>query len=447
MKMKRLSVFAILPVLMWGSNVAMAQSPNPPESLLDAPVHASEEVLAIYSDVYTVAPEVATILNGTEAEEVEILGNTMYHVMVGSSSDVKTDACYMAFDEPLDLSGYNTFFIDVYAVEKNAFNLSIRLNGAGKPQQLSLQVKTGWNRLEYDLNDFKLLATVPDLTSVSQINFVGEGLRTLYIDNIYACKSMHSDMEVYPTEPAPTPLHAAENVLPIFTDAYPGEIGGTLSQMNDKKVFKGFVFDPEAGIDRIIFAKGTKGGEHGLTFNQAVDITEYDYLHFDVFPIGKSIPMRITLNGASKGNFAIATVSDLEQWNQVDLSLEYFMENIGTTTPDFTQINKFWFFEKGGGSRTFFLDNIYFYKSTPTGVDINRKNEVVMKIAGHSVVLSSDVEMTRVHLFDATGKTLLVQDVAGAQATVGLPDDAAGIYLIRIEMADGEQLTKKVFCM
>lgn len=445
--MKRLSVFAILPVLMWGSNVAMAQSPNPPESLLDAPVHASEEVLAIYSDVYTVAPEVATILNGTEAEEVEILGNTMYHVMVGSSSDVKTDACYMAFDEPLDLSGYNTFFIDVYAVEKNAFNLSIRLNGAGKPQQLSLQVKTGWNRLEYDLNDFKLLATVPDLTSVSQINFVGEGLRTLYIDNIYACKSMHSDMEVYPTEPAPTPLHAAENVLPIFTDAYPGEIGGTLSQMNDKKVFKGFVFDPEAGIDRIIFAKGTKGGEHGLTFNQAVDITEYDYLHFDVFPIGKSIPMRITLNGASKGNFAIATVSDLEQWNQVDLSLEYFMENIGTTTPDFTQINKFWFFEKGGGSRTFFLDNIYFYKSTPTGVDINRKNEVVMKIAGHSVVLSSDVEMTRVHLFDATGKTLLVQDVAGAQATVGLPDDAAGIYLIRIEMADGEQLTKKVFCM
>lgn len=446
MKMKRLSVFAILPVLMWGSNVVMAQSPNPPESLLDAPVHVPEDVLAIYSDSYTVAPEVATILNGTEAEEMEILGNKMYHVMIGSSSEVKTDACYMMFDEPLDLSGYNTFFMDVYAVEKNAFNLSIRLNGAGKPQQLSLPVKTGWNRLEYDLNDFKLLATVPDLTSVSQINFVGEGLRTLYIDNIYACKSMHSDMEVYPTVPAPTPIHAAENVLPIFTDVYAGEIGGTLSQMNDKKAVKGFLFNPEAGLDRIIFAKGTKGGEHGFTFNQTVDITGYDYLHFDVFPIGRSIPMRIILNGASKGNFAIATVSDLEQWNPVDLSLEYFMENIGTTIPDFTQINKFWFFEKGGGSRTFFLDNIYFYKSTPTGVDINRENKVTMKFAGRIVELSSEMEIARVHVFDASGKTLSVQDVAGTQTKVGLPDDA-GIYLLRIEMADGKFQTKRVFCM
>lgn len=446
MKMKRLSVFAILPVLMWGSNVVMAQSPNPPESLLDAPVHVPEDVLAIYSDSYTVAPEVATILNGTEAEEMEILGNKMYHVMIGSSSEVKTDACYMMFDEPLDLSGYNTFFMDVYAVEKNAFNLSIRLNGAGKPQQLSLQVKTGWNRLEYDLNDFKLLETVPDLTAVSQIAFVGEGLRTLYIDNIYVCKSMHSDMTVYPKVPAPTPMHSAENVLPIFTDVYADEVGGTLSQMNDKKMIKGFQFEPESSLDRIIFAKGTKGGEHGFTFSRAVDITGYDYLHFDVFPIERSIPMRITLNGASKGNFAIATVSDLEQWNPVDLSLEYFMENIGTTIPDFTQINKFWFFEKGGGSRTFFLDNIYFYKSTPTGVDINRENKVTMKFAGRIVELSSEMEIARVHVFDASGKTLSVQDVAGTQTKVGLPDDA-GIYLLRIEMADGKFQTKRVFCM
>ena len=122
------------------------------------------------------------------------------------------------------------------------------------------------------------------------------------------------------------------------------------------------------------------------------------------------------------------------------------MENIGTTIPDFTQINKFWFFEKVGGSRTFFLDNIYFYKSTPTGVDINRENKVTMKFAGRIVELSSEMEIARVHVFDASGKILSVQDVAGTQTKVGLPDDA-GIYLLRIEMADGKFQTKRVFCM
>ena len=73
---------------------------------MEAPTHAQEEVLALYSDTYTVAEGMPTLV-GTEFKEVKIGGNNVWHVKIGSGSG----PCYLEFTEPLDLSDYNTFLL------------------------------------------------------------------------------------------------------------------------------------------------------------------------------------------------------------------------------------------------------------------------------------------------------------------------------------------------
>ena len=434
--------------------VSYAQSPNPPETTLEAPTHAQEEVLALYSDTYTVAEGMPTLV-GTEFSEVKIGDNNVWHVKIGSGSD----PCYLEFAEPLDLSDYNTFFIDVYAVEQNAFNFRIRLNGASSPNQLQLQVNTGWNRLEFDLNDFNLLSVVPDLTQVTKINFVGEGARTIYIDNVYACKAPHSDMATAPTEAAPDAGRLAADVLPIFTDLFENEIGVTFNKgiQAEKSMVKGFQFTPGT-VDKILFVKNGKGGYGGVDFNTAVDVTPYDSIHFDVFPVGtKFDKLQMKLGNVSTAG-KIASASNSDAWNPVDISLDDYLNslNADAEAPDLTNLQEkaFWFCQyQSGGERTFFVDNIYFYKTrTETGpgtgiASLSTQDQVTVSTQGNTVMLSSDVAMESIQVYSLSGQHVMTLQGAGQSAIVSLEAEQAGIYLFNVALANGETVVKKILNM
>ncbi len=430
--------------------VSYAQSPNPPETTLEAPTHAQEEVLALYSDTYTVADDMPTLV-GTEFSEVKIGDNNVWHVKIGSGSD----PCYLEFTEPLDLSDYNTFFIDVYAVEKNAFNFRIRLNGASSPNQLQLQVNTGWNRLEFDLNDFNLLSVVPDLTQVTKINFVGEGARTIYIDNVYACKARYSALETIPTTQAPTPTQQASDVLAIFSDVYEDEIGAQLdaSTVGDPAAIKVLYYGDEA--DKMIFIKNGKTGNGGLNFNSAVDITPYDSLHFDIYSIGNSIPMRVKIAGISnQGTLLRAETEDA--WNAMDVAIADWQAKLkDTDNPDLinVQTGGFWLFQATGFERTFFLDNVFFYKTrTETGpgtgiASLSAQDQVAVSTQGNTVMLSSDVAMESIQVYSLSGQHVMTLQDAGQSAIVSLEAEQAGIYLFNVALANGETVVKKILNM
>ena len=432
--------------------VSYSQSPNPPETVLDAPTHAQEEVLALYSDAYIVAEGMPTLV-GTEFKEIQIADNNVWHVKIGSGSD----PCYLEFSEPLDLTGYNTFFIDVYAVEQNAFNFRIRLNGASSPNQLQLQVKTGWNRLEFDLNDFNLLNAVPDLTAVSRINFVGEGARTIYIDNVYACKARYSALETIPSTQAPRPTQKENDVLAIFSDVYDNEIGAKLdaTTVGNPAAIKVLSYDGNA--DKMIFVKNGKTGNGGLNFGTAVDITPYDSLHFDIYPVGNSIPMRVKIAGISnQGTLLKAETPDT--WNAMDVAIADWQAKLKETDdPDLTAVQNggFWLFQASGYERSFFLDNVFFYKTRSaedpgegTGIeDLSAQDLVSVSTQGDMVTLSSDVTMATVQVYTLAGRQVMALQNLGCSAIVDLEAEQAGIYLFRVTLANGETITKKILSM
>ena len=430
--------------------VSYAQSPNPPETTLEAPTHAQEEVLALYSDTYTVAEGMPTLV-GTEFSEVKIGDNNVWHVKIGSGSG----PCYLEFTEPLDLSDYNTFFIDVYAVEQNAFNFRIRLNGASNPNQLQLQVNTGWNRLEFDLNDFNLLSVVPDLTQVTKINFVGEGARTIYIDNVYACKAPHSDMAFAPAQAAPAPTQKESDVLAIFSDVYEDEIGAKLdaSTVGDPAAIKLLYYGDKA--DKMIFIKNGKTGNGGLNFNSAVDITPYDSLHFDIYPIGNSIPMRVKIAGISNQG-TLLSAETVDAWNAMDVAIADWQAKLkDTDNPDLinVQTGGFWLFQATGYERTFFLDNVFFYKTrTETGpgtgiASLSAQDQVAISTQGNTVMLSSDVAMESIQVYSLSGHHVMTLQGAGQSAIVSLEAEQAGIYLFNVALANGETVVKKILNM
>jgi hypothetical protein len=369
MKRKLTFLFFIFVISLFGIyNLALAQSPNPPTSLPETPIHDATDVFSIYSDAYTSAPGSAFTFAASEQDEVTVLGDKMLYCKIGTGGtpSVNHGAPLFTFTTPINIEEYNTFFVDIYAVEANAFDLRINFNDA----QLTRQVKTGWNRLELDLNDFRILGA--DFTQIATFRFTGTNLRNIYIDNIYACKAIHTDMLSAPSTPAPTPTDNSSDVLPIFTDAYSGAIGVTFNSLTvgDVKAIKVLRFSGD--FDKMVYVKNSNGGNGGLNFASAVDISKYDFIHFDVYPVGSTIAMRILLNAVSSTNQSpyITTASNSNQWNSIDIPLNH-PHLAAAMASDLTNVKDrgFWLFAGNGGYRTFFLDNVYFYnaKTTWTG--------------------------------------------------------------------------------
>ncbi|MFV0471810.1 MAG: T9SS type A sorting domain-containing protein [Paludibacteraceae bacterium] len=452
-------LFLIVVFFLGIQSVAQAQSADPPETLPAAPTHDANDVFSLYSGVYTSSSLVtfSNVTTTTVVDEITISGDDILHTMIGTGGtpSVAYGAASFTFSTAVDLDVYNTFFFDFYAVEQNSFNLRVRFyQDASTYQEVTVRIATGWNKLEVDLNDLRMKGA--DLTEVVEIRLIGEGARTVYIDNVYACKANHSIFANAPTTPAPTPTQKASDVLPIFTDVYANEIGGSFPTVGsgETKLIKGIRYSAEEALDRIIYAATTKGGSNPFTFSQTIDISEYDSIHFDVFPIGSTIPMRITLDGSSKSSFNIASASTADVWNSIDISLEYFMDNLApTANPDLSSLNTFWFYQSGGGSRTFFLDNIFFYKTRNnngpgTGLNTASVSDLVKAYpSGDNILLESTVVMNSIQVYSLSGRHVKIINQIGTKINVDLQNETDGIFLFKIMLEDGSAVTKKILKM
>lgn len=432
-------------------NTVQAQSPNPPEVLPAIPFHSESDVFSIYSDVYAVNPAAAFVFTGSDAAEVIVLTDNMQYAKIGTggSPSVNHGSALFTFASPIDIEEYNTFFIDFYAVEQNSFNLRINFNAV----QVTVRIATGWNRLELDLNDFRILGA--DLTQISEIKFTGEGLRNVYIDNIYACMAVHSDLVDAPTTPAPLPAHNMENVLPVFTDTYANEVGVTIhnNTIGTTKKIKGLRFPSESNFDKMIYIKESSGGDGGLNFNTVVNISDYDSLHFDVYPITNTIAMRIHIGAVgTKSNFNIATAGSPNTWNSIDIALDDYLANITATAPDFTNLRErgFWFWSSNGGKRTFFLDNVYFYKAPGIGTGLGKVSSadlVKVYAVNSNIRLESEVEINSVQIFALSGQNIKTIQGAGNKLEINLQNESNGIYIFKISLEDGNSTTKRILKM
>lgn len=162
-----------------------------------APTHAAEDVYAIYSDAYT-SPvyfiiggwgqaTVATEINLAAEDKAYLLQNTNYLGWEISNN------------QPFDVSAYNKFHIDIYALAEGT--LQITPISAGPKENLqTLTLKEGWNQIDMDYATFEGV----EFDKVIQIKFAEGGNATYFIDNVYFHK-------VAPTDPTSVENNVLDN--------------------------------------------------------------------------------------------------------------------------------------------------------------------------------------------------------------------------------------------
>ena len=162
-----------------------------------APTHAAENVYSIYSNAYT--SSVYFIIGGwgqaTVATEVNLAAEDKAYLLQNTN--------YLGWEinnnQPFDVSAYNKFHIDIYALAEGT--LQITPISAGPKENLqTLTLKEGWNQIDMDCATFEGV----EFDQVIQIKFAEGGNATYFIDNVYFHK-------VAPTDPTSVENNVLDN--------------------------------------------------------------------------------------------------------------------------------------------------------------------------------------------------------------------------------------------
>lgn len=455
MKKKHLlKSFIFTSVLLLGANSIYAV--DPPQTLPTAPVHLEENVFSIYSDAYPANSLAAFTFTGTEAEEVNVSGAYMQYAKIGGNgADINYGSASLTFNTPINIDEYDVLYLDIYAVD-NDFDLKLTFNSEISSYINVSKIKKGWNTVELELNDYRILAVSPDFSTVDKINITTNyGGRTVFIDNIYACKTTPKDLLSAPSMPAPTPKHKASNVLPIFTDAYPNEIGIQIiaTTPGDVKKIKGLKYPANENLDKMYYVEnGMNAGDGGLNFLTTVDVSQYDSLHFDLYLVNTlSLPLRFRF-GIGDGNIApnpSSTVKTaIQGWNSIDLNIKDFVA-LSSTGYNLTAMNGLGFWHKTGGKRTVFVDNIYFYKKDegPVGIsnpDLYQPVEVFPTQIADKLHIKSENAVREIKVISLAGSIVKTLVTNSKELEVNMDHIHRGIYIIQITTTNNCTVTKKV---
>lgn len=148
-----------------------------------APTQVAEDVYAIYSDAYT--SPVYFIIGGwgqaTVATEINLAAEDKAYLLQNTN--------YLGWEinnnQPFDVSAYNKFHIDIYALAEST--LQITPISAGPKEKLqTLTLKEGWNQIDMDCATFEGV----EFDKVIQIKFAEGGNATYFIDNVYFYKEI-----------------------------------------------------------------------------------------------------------------------------------------------------------------------------------------------------------------------------------------------------------------
>ena len=151
-----------------------------------APTQVAEDVYAIYSDAYTspVYFIIGAWQQATVVTEVNLAAEDKAYLLQ------KTN--YLGWEinnnQPFDVSAYNKFHIDIYALAESTLQITPISEGPKEKLQ-TLTLKEGWNQIDMDCATFEGV----EFDKVIQIKFDGGGNATYFIDNVYFYKASISD--------------------------------------------------------------------------------------------------------------------------------------------------------------------------------------------------------------------------------------------------------------
>lgn len=170
------------------------------------------------------------------------------------------------------------------------------------------------------------------------------------LSNIYA------QMPNPPESLLPAPKHSQEKVLSFFSGHYTATTtytGITSTSAATKRELTNVL------NDQMVYIEGGLNGWEHFGFSNALDISNFDSISFDVYVVKSAFDLKVQLGANSTGIVVLPKLQ--EGWNRVKVKLANF--KFLTTPPDLTAVSQISFINNGGYARTVYIDNIYAFGS------------------------------------------------------------------------------------
>jgi hypothetical protein len=322
-------------------NVYFYKIPTRPTVAAPTPTRLAANVISIFSDAYTNVAGSDYNPNwgqGTVTTQTLIAGNnTLSYAGLNYQG--------LQFGSNQNVTSMGFLHIDYYTV--NSSSLKVYLISPGPvetPYTLTVPT-TGWNSVDIPLSAFSPVA----LNNLIQMKWDGNG--DIYVDNIYFYKS-----PAPPTVPivaAPVPTRAAADVLSVFSDTYTN-IAGT--DFNPNWGQSGFSTAGQISVAGNNTLSYPNFNYQGIALASGQDVTTYGGLHLDYYA-ANSTTLRVFLisPGPVETPFTLTVPTTGTGWNSIDIPLTAFAPVALNNVIQFK-------FDGGDGSKSIYLDNIYFYR-------------------------------------------------------------------------------------
>jgi hypothetical protein len=230
---------------------------------------------------------------------------------------------------------------------------------------------------------------------------------------------------------APTPTLPAANVKSVFSDAYT-PVTATYQNWHGTVMTEVATANP-ADIVKHISSTCCFGYEFADK-----NMSSMTKLHVDIFPITlTSMTFGIVSGGDRNKSFTLTP----NQWNSIDITLA------DLSGADLANVAQVGFWNLNG---TFYMDNLLFYSGTytvSTGIR-NGANENGItsfpSVVTDMFTVSADATIERLDILSLVGQLIHTESINDNTKTIDLSNLNPGNYLVRIQLANGQFVTRKI---
>lgn len=298
-----------------------------------------------------------------------------------------------------------------------------------------------WEELVFDFSS-EIGSSVTKLVIIPDFPNARTAGSTNYWDNISFNKKEGPVVPTEPTVAAPNPILEANKVISLFSNAYSNV---TVDTWRTDWSNAGFENVSIAGNATLKFTSLVFVGAE--TTSNTVDATAMTHLHLDVWtPDMTTFKVKLVDFGA---NGIWAGGDDVEhelsfnpttsEWNSLNIPLSSFS---GLSTR--AHLAQYIF--SGSPAGKVYIDNVYFYDGTPTGLnDVEKGNKISLypNPVKDMLTIAAQSDITEVVVRNLVGQTVMNVSVNGFEKSVDLSNVAAGNYFVTVKMANGQVSTQK----
>ena len=353
-------------------------TPSAPSIEAPMPTANPNNVISIYSDAY---PNQAVALSevnpgwGQQAvlSDFPINGNNIWKYQNLDFSGIVTN-----YGDPTNLSEMTHVHLDYWTPD--AESLKIKLVNTvlkdvdGAPQEIyetevaAENIVIGeWGSVDLDLSLFEHSDSNYSamLEKISQIILSSSGA-TVFIDNFYFYKTVANA----PTTEAPIPTKDANNVISIYSDAYPNQ-AVALSEVNPGWGQQAVLSDFPINGNNTWKYENLDFSGIVTNYGDPTNLSEMTHLHLDYWsPDAESLKIKLVntvlkdVDGAPQEIYETEVAAENivnGEWGSVDLDLSLFEHSDSNFSAMLEKISQIVLSSSGA---TVYVDNFYFYKES-----------------------------------------------------------------------------------